>query len=364
VKVVILHPPMYPVNHELFTLLGEKVDLTVYCYGEHPKLHPSWSVRKFENTNYRIVIFGSGAPSFRNQFNPRLFFNLASEKPDVVISIAFWFPTFFASVLKQFFKFKLLISTDAISATERDIPVYKKWLRAASAKNIDGFISASELTTYFLNKNFKGSPIYQSLQVIDFKKWRKSYNDLPSKTFLRRALKIPLNKKVILGVGAFNSNKNWTRVFSQMYNLPDCIFVLIGNGKLKEEYKKYIQDQGLTAKVMIIGRKEGIELQKYFKAADLFVLPTKFERFGYVVVEALSSNLPVICTKFSGASTLIECGINGYAIDPANDFSDEINSVIADLKGFSKRALVSVENCTLENKALEYFSVLERVYYE
>ena len=46
-KVFILHPPLYPVNHKLFNELGELCDLTVLSFGNHPGLHSNWLVKDF-----------------------------------------------------------------------------------------------------------------------------------------------------------------------------------------------------------------------------------------------------------------------------------------------------------------------------
>ena len=41
-KIIVLHPPMYPVNHEFYNLLGRYTDLIVYQFGEHPVHHTKW----------------------------------------------------------------------------------------------------------------------------------------------------------------------------------------------------------------------------------------------------------------------------------------------------------------------------------
>ena len=64
-KVIVVHPPMYPVNHEFYNLLAQKIELIVYQIGEHPVHHTTWtsSIIRKDKVNYRLKIFGKGSVS-------------------------------------------------------------------------------------------------------------------------------------------------------------------------------------------------------------------------------------------------------------------------------------------------------------
>lgn len=55
-------------------------------------------------------------------------------------------------------------------------------------------------------------------------------------------------------------------------------------------------------------------LAEYYRAADLFVLPSLYDTFGFVFVEAMSQGLPCIGTDFNAIPELIEEGVNGYRV--------------------------------------------------
>jgi glycosyltransferase involved in cell wall biosynthesis len=361
-KVVVLHPPLYPVNHQLYNLLGKEVDLIVYNYGEHPRLHPTWTVDKYKNKNYTIKVFGKGAISLRVQLDPRVLIHLIKDKPDVVISVAFWLPSLFASLLKRILGYKLLISTDAIHATETNISKIKQRIRKVISNNTDAYISASSLTTMYLHELYPKVPTFKSLQVIDIVNWCEEYDSLAVQYDLRKKLNLPIKMTILLGVGAFTAKKNWKVVFSQLIKLPDCAFVLIGEGELEEQYLRYISEKNLGDRVFIISRKEGKELKEYFKAANIFIFPSLWDQFGYVVAEALCSGLPVICTKHAGSSSLITKNKNGYIIDPKKEFFHEIKLIIANEINMKVHAASSMKKYTMENKASEFYSIIEEVY--
>ena len=74
---------------------------------------------------------------------------------------------------------------------------------------------------------------------------------------------------------------------------------------------------GLTARVHYCGATD--DVARYYAAADLFVMPTQYEAFGSVVVEALASGVPVITTARAGAAVAVQPGVNGLLQDEPLD---------------------------------------------
>jgi len=360
-KIVVFHPPMYPVNHLFYNMLGELAEVILYSFGEYPLLHKSWNVHEMKKsaTNYKIKLFGSGSESFKNQMNPLVFKELIIDKPDFVISMAFWIPSLYGSLLKKMFGFKFLITTDAIVETEKNISSTRKRLREKICKHTDMFISASSLSTKYLNTLCSSIKITESLQTIDTLEWKKDFDSLSQKDKLKEELGLPIDKTILFGVGGFIPKKNWESMLEQIKELDDCIFVLVGAGVLEDKYHDMIKTLGLEEKVKMVTRKEGNELKKYFKASDIFIFPSFYDQFGYVVLEALVSELPVICSKNSGASSIVEDGKNGFIIDPDKPYINEIRMIIDDLDRFKKDAFLTMQKHTLQNKAKEWFMVLK-----
>ena len=66
-----------------------------------------------------------------------------------------------------------------------------------------------------------------------------------------------------------------------------------------------------------LGFLRGEELAAAFASADVFVMPSTTETLGFVVLEAMSSGLPVVAARAGGIPDLIEDGENGSLYDPA-----------------------------------------------
>ena len=100
---------------------------------------------------------------------------------------------------------------------------------------------------------------------------------------------------------------------SKLKNKDACLLVL-GNGQIRH-YEQKAASLGLRHRVIFAGRQSSI--QRYYGAADLFVLPTIYEPFPNVNLEAMACGTPVITTATAGGADLIEPDVNGYVIPDA-----------------------------------------------
>ena len=71
---------------------------------------------------------------------------------------------------------------------------------------------------------------------------------------------------------------------------------------------------GVSDRVTFVGSSQ--EVEKYYSAADVFVLPTRYDPFAAVCLEAMACGLPVITTQMNGAAELIQTGRSGFVLGP------------------------------------------------
>ena len=113
-----------------------------------------------------------------------------------------------------------------------------------------------------------------------------------SRERLRKELS--LDGKIVLGaVGRLAPSKNpllTIKIFQELYSLDKSYaMVWAGDGELKEKVEKYIQANGLTNHIRLLGNRN--DISDIYSAMDIFVLPTKFEGLGLVFLEAQASGL-------------------------------------------------------------------------
>jgi glycosyltransferase involved in cell wall biosynthesis len=89
---------------------------------------------------------------------------------------------------------------------------------------------------------------------------------------------------------------------------PDIKFVILGDGPASDELKKEFPE------AIYMGWVDHKDLPDFYSAADMLALPSKFDTFSCVVLEALSCGLPVIAYKTKGPKDIILDGENGYLV--------------------------------------------------
>lgn len=113
--------------------------------------------------------------------------------------------------------------------------------------------------------------------------------------------------KVILGnIGRLSERKNIDMVVEILTLLPEkYVLILIGNWDklLQKKVQEFIEKNNLRPRVKYLGSVDYWEIDKYFRAIDIFLLPSKHEGLPKVVLEALASGDKVLASGFSLSKT-------------------------------------------------------------
>jgi glycosyltransferase involved in cell wall biosynthesis len=181
------------------------------------------------------------------------------------------------------------------------------------------------------------------------------------KEALRKELGIS-EKHMVLAIGQMIHRKGFDVLLHAAKDLdPDTGIYFVG-GEAKEEYIALTKELGLQS-VHFLGFQKKDVLAKYYKASDVFVLPTREDIWGLVINEAMAYGLPTITTDRCVAGLeLIEDGINGYVVpvEDAAALAEKIKAVLAsDLEAMGKAALEKVRPYTLENMAKTHAEIFE-----
>ena len=106
--------------------------------------------------------------------------------------------------------------------------------------------------------------------------------------------------------------------------------IVIGGGKKKEELsaneevsriKGAIGRQGLKNRVKFLGSIGQVQLRKYYSASDALVVPSLYESFGLVAVEALACGTPVLVSQIGKLKSIVKEGKNGFSFHPDDPVS-------------------------------------------
>ena len=176
---------------------------------------------------------------------------------------------------------------------------------------------------------------------------------------------MPEEGRIVISVGRFIESKGFDVLIKTAKNLHENTTVYIVGGEPTDEYKKLIEENNVL-NVNFIGFKTFSELVKYYRAADIFTLPTRTDVWGLVINEAMSCGLPVVTTDMCVAGvTLIENGANGYIvpIDDVSSLTDKINNLLSksdeELSKAGAKSIEIIKNYTFEEMAKVHTEVIE-----
>ena len=144
------------------------------------------------------------------------------------------------------------------------------------------------------------------------KKTTVIYNPVDLKEYTGLALKSEKDK-IIVSAGRLMPQKNQKMLIDAfsaiMKKFPEYQLVIYGEGSYREELESYVKALKLEERVFMPGSVT--DLYDKMKSAELFVLSSDYEGMPNALIEAMCMGLPVISTKVSGATDLINHGKNG-----------------------------------------------------
>lgn len=161
------------------------------------------------------------------------------------------------------------------------------------------------------------------------------YDNLPKKEEFREGYAITGNEKIILYLGRIHEIKGLdmlVKAFADLIReLADIRLVIVGpDDGFLSTLKRQIEDLNIGDKVLFTGPLFGNDKIKVYVDADVFVLPSKYESFGNVALEACACGTPVIVTNNCGVSEWIGDDV-GYVVEYDKDqLRDAMIKVLSD----------------------------------
>ena len=98
----------------------------------------------------------------------------------------------------------------------------------------------------------------------------------------------------------------------------DAKFVIVGSGYMQEQLSNIVKSMGLEHKVLFTGFVDEENLLKLQKVADVSVVPSLFEPFGIVALEAMAAKSPVIVSDTGGLGEIVDHDVTGVKVYPNN----------------------------------------------
>ena len=150
----------------------------------------------------------------------------------------------------------------------------------------------------------------------------------PSKRSLEMRMRLTdgaPDRPIVLYVGRISPEKNLGLFEKVLAEVPDAHVALVGDGPARKSLAKQLGRDRVT----FAGFLQGEDLAAAFASADLFVMPSRTETLGFVVMEAMASGCPVVAARAGGIPDMVDHEESGILYDP--DREDEAVAAIQEL---------------------------------
>jgi glycogen(starch) synthase len=147
------------------------------------------------------------------------------------------------------------------------------------------------------------------------------YNTTPEdlKDF-RNKFALP-EEKIVLFVGRLVYEKGIHILINAVPKVLEKVnakFIIVGSGYMKEQLLNIVRSMNLEHKVLFEGFLDEQTLLKLQQCADVSVVPSLFEPFGIVALEAMAAKSPVVASDTGGLSEIIQHDVTGVKVYPNN----------------------------------------------
>jgi glycogen(starch) synthase len=150
----------------------------------------------------------------------------------------------------------------------------------------------------------------------------------------RRRFALP-EEKIVLFVGRLVYEKGvhvLVNAAPKILEKANAKLVIVGNGYMKDQLSALVKSMGLSHKVMFTGFVDDETLRRLQRCADVSVVPSLFEPFGIVALEAMAAKSPVVVSDTGGLSEIVEhdvSGVKAYVSNP-DSLAWAITRILAD----------------------------------
>lgn len=175
---------------------------------------------------------------------------------------------------------------------------------------------------------------------------------------IRQELGLDASDHVLLFAASGWRRKGLFELMQALHGLSGTKLLVLGRDSVAR-WQKIARTIGVGKQVIFANARRDIE--KVYHAADLTLLPSWYDSFGFVVLESMASGTPVVVSRFAGSHELVRPGLNGTIV-PRPDHIDALRLAIEQGLKIQNPVIVAetVSDYTLECNIKKTLEVIER----
>lgn len=156
-------------------------------------------------------------------------------------------------------------------------------------------------------------------------------------------------------LGHFGSGSREKGRAALSLNAEEYVVLLVGAGRERKghEYAKAAVQRVSGARLIIVDQPPPCSMPDVYAAADVFLLPTVYDPFANVTLEAMAAGLPVITTRHNGGIEAMIPGETGFVLDAAHDISEIARKIVELKDGAIRRRMGQASRERVKSYSLE-----------
>jgi len=289
-------------------------------------------------------------------YNPIYIFKLIKHLRQYDLIHAHLFPTLYWVVIAKILSFPKpkLIYTEHSTSNKRRHNFFFQLADRIMYSFVDRIIcitkSSKKALGMHLNRTNKMIVINNSIRLEDYKDVNNNFK------FFQENFRL-------IQISSFRKQKDQMTLLKAMNLLPETItLILVGDGQLKSQHEKYVNEHGLEGRVIFLGNRKDIpELLNY---CDVVIQSSHYEGFGLTAVEGMAAGKPVIASNVDGLNEVIK----DYGLLFQKGNYEELANLILKLQSdrlFYKKIMKRCQNrskdFSIEKMAEDYLVLYEEV---
>jgi len=235
------------------------------------------------------------------------------------------------------------------------------------------------VVTFSMNESAAITAVSENLRDETYKNFRMEkdieviYNFVDAKRFNKkpvtpfRQVIAPNNEKILLHASNFRKIKrvqDVVYVFEKVNKKIPSKLLFVGDGPERSFIEDLCRKTCARTDIRFLGRQE--EMEEILAISDLFLLPSEYESFGLVALEAMAAAVPVISTNVGGLPEININGVTGFLsnVGDVENMGSNIIKILSDEKAFEKmkkNALSQAMKFDITNIVPQYEDLYKRV---
>ena len=266
---------------------------------------------------------------------------------DVIYAHSFWHAGYIGTLLKKKYNIPLIVQEHRSQLLTGEFrPLVNKYLKKTVLES-DVFYCVSERLK---EEVYKRTKVESKIKILP---------NMVNEIFTFKEL--PVNSDFIFTfIGTLNKRKRIMFLIKafEKFCTKNTKMLIVGAGPEKNELEEYIlKSPVLINNVKLLGFLDRGQIVDVLSKSNVFILPSAYEPFGVVYIEAMAIGRPVIATKNGGANDIINDS-NGYLIDVDNE-EQLINAMRNMINNYNKFNLKKISQECIENYSK--FAVIGKV---